>query len=154
MPRKARSDSVDSAVKAMVDAAKGLPNPPSNVHLRSEDLPFWRAILRARGKDEWGKTDLVVAAQLARVQTDIEREEGVLAAEGNVVQNARGSAINPRLMVVEMLMKREMALMRTLRLAGAALGDVRTYAARQRARNAAEEAREELENEEDDLLAS
>ena len=96
----------------MVDAAKPPIDPPAHVRLRDGDRPFWDGIVRARARDEWCESDLVVAAQLAR---------------------------------------REMALMRTLRMGGRVAGDARDEAGRRRIQRQAEAARAELED--DELLA-
>jgi hypothetical protein len=74
-------------------------------------------------------------------------------ADGSVVTNDRGTqVINPRVMVLEQLARREMALMRTLRLGGAAAGEARHVIARRGLAREAENVRRELED--DDLLAS
>src|SRR5688500_10280803 len=103
-PRRPRSDSITAALKAMTNA--GMPDiePPPHCTLRDGDRPFWAGIMQARARDQWTPVDLVVAAQLARCQADIER----------------GDSEN-----VEELVRREMALMRTLRLGGAAAGRAR-----------------------------
>lgn len=119
MTRRARSDSAASAVKAMLNAAKADLRPPGHVTLREGDEPFWINVVRARARDEWTEADLVVAAQLARCLHDIEKEQAVLDQEGTVVVNDRGTQIvNPRVSVLEQFARREMALMRTLRMGG------------------------------------
>lgn len=154
MARSARADSVRNAVQAFVDATKAPPDIPRHVTLRDQDLPFWLGVLKSRTPDEWADADLVVAAQLARTQADIEVEQTLLAEEGTVIENSRGTPVpNPRVVVLENLTRREMALMRTLRMAGSTLGNVADRAAKIKAQRAAEEARADLEDEEDDLLA-
>ena len=119
MTRRARSDSAASAVKAMLNAAKDDLRPPGHVTLRDGDEPFWVNVVRARARDEWTEADLVVAAQLARCLHDIEKEQTVLDQEGTVVVNDKGTQIvNPRVSVLEQFARREMALMRTLRMGG------------------------------------
>ena len=136
----------------MVDAAKPLPDPPEHVSLRDGDRPFWDGILRARARDEWTESDLVVAAQLARCQADIEREQMLLDAEGSVVENARGTNVmNARVTILEQLARREMALLRTLSMGGRVSGDARDEAGRRRIQRQAEQVRAELED--DELLA-
>lgn len=153
MTRKKRSDSAAAAIAAMVNAAKPLPNLPGHVHLRPEDLPFWEGIARARARDEWTDADLVVAAQLARCQHDIERESKALDVEGSVIENQRGTPVmNPRHAVLEQLARREMALMRTLRIGGSVTGDRRDLEKARKIQREAEKAREELAD--DDLLAT
>lgn len=71
--------------------------------------------MASRARDEWSKNDLIVAAQLARCQADIESESQLVEVEGSVVENARGTQImNPRHSVLEQMARRELALMRAL----------------------------------------
>jgi hypothetical protein len=150
--KRTPSTSPEAAVKAMVDAAKPLPDPPAHVSLRDGDRPFWDGIVRARARDEWTEADLVVAAQLARCQADIEREQASVDAEGSVVENARGTNVmNARVTILEQLARREMALLRTLRMGGRIAGDARDEEGRRRLQRQAEKVRAELED--DELLA-
>jgi len=150
--KRARSDSASSAVKAMVNAALPQLELPGHVKLRDGDRPFWDGVLRARARDEWTEADLVVAAQLARCQADIELEQQLLSAEGSVVENMKGTQImNPRVTVLEQLSRREMALMRTLRMGGRIAGDTRDLAGKRAIERKAHQVRAELED--DDLLA-
>ena len=154
MARKKRSDSAAAAISAMVNAAQPLPTSPGHVRLRPEDLPFWEGIVRARTRDEWTDADLVVAAQLARCQNDIERESIALENEKSVLTNGRGTQVmNPRHSVLEQLSRREMALMRTLKIGGSdAGGDRRDLEKARKLQREAEKARTELADE--DLLAT
>lgn len=153
MPRKPRSDSALMAITAMVNAGSPLPEPPKHVRLLAEHQPFWEAILRARTREEWTSTDLVVAAQLARVQYDIERESEALEAEGTVLKNDRGTPVaNPRAVVLERFAARQMALMRALLMAGTAKGDKRDFDKARSIQRQAEEARASLAG--DELLAT
>ena len=117
----------------MLDAAKGTLAPPAHVKLREGDQPFWEAVLCARARDEWGKADLVVAAQLARCLHDIEKEQLLMDVEGTVVLNdKRTPVVNPRVSVLEQFARREMALMRTLRMGGRIAGDARDESGRRK----------------------
>lgn len=120
--RKPRSDSTTAALFAIENARKPAPEPPIHAPLRDCDKPFWAAIVAGRGRDEWRNVDLVLAAQLARCQADIEREAAILDTEGTVLD---GRA-NPRAAVVEAMVKRELALMRSLRMGGSATGKAET----------------------------
>ena len=136
----------------MVGAAQQPIKCPAHARLRDADLPFWDGIVRARARDEWTEADLVVAAQLARCQRDIEAESVTLEGEGTVATNERGTpVVNPRVAVLEQLARREMALMRTLRMGGAAAGEARHVVARRKTERQARAVREELEA--DELLA-
>lgn len=138
----------------MLNAGKPLPLWPAHLRQRPCDTPFFDDILRARTRDEWTPTDLVVAAQLARVQSDIEREAEMLEAESTVLINERGTPVaNPRVTVLERFAARQMALLRALSLAGtAAKGDKRDLVAARNLQRGADRARHEVANE--DLLAT
>lgn len=147
------STSAEAAVAAAVAVAKGPPAVPAHVKLRPEDRPFWDGVLCARARDEWTEVDLVVAAQLARCQRDIEVETEALQGEGTVVRNDRGTQVaNPRVSVLEQLARREMALMRTLRMGGRVAGDARDMAGARTLERRARQMMNESE-EEDSLLA-
>ena len=147
------SNSADAMVQALVDSTKGPPAVPAHVSLRDGDGPFWDGIVCARGRDEWTAADLVVAAQLARCQRDIEIEQVSLDGEGTVLRNERGTMVaNPRVAVLEQLARREMALMRSLRMGGYVKGEAPNESGRTKLQRQASKLRGELEDEE--LLAS
>lgn len=151
--KRIRGTSAEAAIQAHIDVAKGPLKVPAHVRLRPGDAPFWDGIVRARARDEWTEADLVVAAQLARCQHDIEVESIALEVEGTTATNDRGTlVVNPRVSVLENFARREMALMRTLRMGGKAAGDPRSEAGRRTAQRQAEAIREELKD--DELLAS
>lgn len=156
MPTKKRpqAGSAEAAIQAAKNAAAGIPKIPAHITLRPKDLPFWEGIMLARARDEWTDPDLVVAAQLARCQSDIETESVRLDGEDTVVQNGRGTDIpNPRLTVLERMAGREMALMRTLRMGGRSNGESPdTMAAHRKLQRRADAAQAELAAE-DALLA-
>lgn len=153
--KRTRADSAASAVKAMVDAAKPDVEIPDYVTLTDSALPFWAGVVRARARDEWIDVDLVVAGQLAQCQADIAEEDEALRAEGRVIKNDRGTPVmNPRTTVMEQLARREMALMRTLRMGGRIAGDSRDEAGKRKIERQSRALRGELEEEDDGLLAS
>lgn len=150
--KRNRSDSAASAVKAMVNAAKDAIKVPVHVHLRDGDQVFWDGVVRARARDEWTETDLVVAAQLARCLHDIEKEQSLMDGEGTVIMNDKGTlVVNPRVSVLEQFARREMALMRTLRMGGRIAGAARDEAPARKIERQSRKLREELED--DELLA-
>ncbi len=152
--KRARSDSVASAVKAMVDAALPDIEVPAWVTLTESAKPFWVGVVRARARDEWQDVDLVVAAQLAQCQADIAEEDEALRVEGRVIRNDRGSPVmNPRTTVLEQLARREMALMRTLRMGGRVAGDQRDDLKKRGLERDARKAKGQVEEEDDGLLA-
>ena len=150
--KRNRADSAASAVKAMFNAAKISIEVPLHVNLRDGDLVFYDGVVRARARDEWTETDLVVAAQLARCLADIEKEQIQLDTEGTVIPNDKGTlVVNPRVSVLEQFARREMALMRTLRMGGRIAGAARDEAPARKIERQSRKLREELED--DELLA-
>lgn len=153
MVRKARTaDTAAGAVGAMLAAAAPSIQPPSHCALRKEDMAFWRGIVDARARDEWTDANLVIAAQLARCQRDIEEQQNLLYTEGHIVVNERGTPIaNPRHTVLEKMSTRELALMRSLNMVGVAVADKRDLAGKRKIEQQSRKLREELED--DPLLA-
>lgn len=148
------ADKVSAALKAMENA--GLPDlkPPKHCKLRPGDRAFWSGIVRARARDQWSENDLVVAAQLARCQADIEKEQRALDEESSVLQNARGTRVmNARVTVLEQLARREMALMRILRLGGYTAGG-KASDDLARIERQARGVRQAIADDEDELLAT
>lgn len=74
-PRRTRSDSAKAAVQAHQNAAQAPIEPPSYVTLPDECRPFWDAIVTSRPRDTWNESDLVTAANMARVQHALQSAE-------------------------------------------------------------------------------
>jgi hypothetical protein len=150
--KRNRSDSANSAVKAMLNASLPELEVPAHCTLSEAAVKFWGGITRARAREEWREVDLVVAAQLAECQAMIESESALLRVEGTLATNDRGTVVeNPRNRVIQTLAAREMALMRTLLMGGKAAADPRSFAGARRVEAQARKVREELEG--DSLLA-
>lgn len=75
MSRKQRIDSATAAVGVMLDASKAELLPPDHAHLHKDALPFWRAIVRGRAREEWEGTPalMVTAASLAWTQWQVSK---------------------------------------------------------------------------------
>lgn len=73
--RRTRSDSAKAAVQAHQNAAQGPLAPPSYVTLPEQCKPFWDAIVTSRARDTWTESDLVTAANMARVQQALQTAE-------------------------------------------------------------------------------
>ncbi len=113
--KSTRADSIAGAVIAAQDAALGPLTPPAHVKLRECDVGCWNAIMSARARSTWTDVDLAKAATLARCQADIERLTDEMEDESDTVMNAAGTpVINPKLKIIDMLVKREVALARAL----------------------------------------
>ena len=151
--RKPRADSTTSIIKAISDASKGELLPPGDVKMTPEALPYWKGIIPARARDEWLEVELVVAAQLAQCQADIEEHDALLRIEGSILTTKfETQIINPRANLIEQLSRRQMALMRTLRIGGNPGGETRNLANRRAIQKQAEKLRSELQDD-DGLLA-
>jgi phage terminase small subunit len=109
-PRRPRSDSAKSAIAAAQAAALGPIAPPDHVHLRAADRPFWAAVMKARARDTWTDSDLVMAANLARAYADIETLQAKIDAEGFVID---GKA-HPAIAIMETMTRRVASLSRLL----------------------------------------
>lgn len=101
--------------------------PPAHCTLRDGDLPFWNSIVSARARDTWTASDLENAANLARCKADIERLQGEITAEGDIIVNDRGTQIiNPKHTLLETLSRRGVALSRMIHVhAEATVGESR-----------------------------
>lgn len=113
--KRQRSDSITAAVRAAANAAAAPIQPPPHVNLRPGDRPFWLSIVSARARDAWTDSDLELAAGLARCKADIERLQAEIDAEGDILENAKGTpVINPRHTLLETLSRRAVAVSRML----------------------------------------
>lgn len=139
----------------MIDAAADQLRPPEHVTMTPEAEPFFASVVCARARGDWTDVDLTVAAQLAQCMADTAEEDFMLRTEGRVLRNDRGTSVmNPRATVLEQLARREMALMRILRMGGKAAGDPRDLAPAAKVGAQSRKIRKQLETEGDGLLAT
>lgn len=115
--RKPRSLTVQSAGEALRDVAAGLPEPPAGTRLTAAGKRFWAGILASRLPTEWAPLDLVHAATLARTLTDLQAQQAALAREETVLTAKSGWPMpNPRLAIIDGLVRRSIQLTRLLQL--------------------------------------
>ncbi|KAA0689842.1 terminase small subunit [Neorhizobium sp. P12A] len=148
--RKARIDSAAEAVRVMAKAATEI-EPPSNVPLDAEDIPFFQNVIAEYARSEWSAHQLELAAMLARTMADLTREQRLLREEGGVAYSEKGTPVaNPRKSIVQMHAGSILSFRRSLSLhARAQAGEARDVAKRR-------EAAKDIEGDnplEDDLLA-
>ncbi|WP_257540633.1 hypothetical protein [Sphingobium sp. CFD-1] len=112
MARKQRVDSATAAVSVMVGAAKAELLPPGHSPLPDAAMPFWRAIVRGRAREEWEATPalLATAANLAWTQWQIVKIRE--AVEGDPVPDAKA------VQRMSDMQRLEMAYLRTLQQHG------------------------------------
>lgn len=114
MARKPRVDSTAERIRVMQAAPI---EPPSNVPLTAEDMPFFASVIAQYARSEWTAHDLELAAMLARTMCDMEREQRALRDEGSVSKTDRGTpVVNPRKTVVQMYAGSILAMRRSLSL--------------------------------------
>ena len=154
MARKIRSDSVSAAVKAAVSAVQPDIEPLDYVDLSDDAKPFFRAITRARAREEWDDLQITIAMQLARCQLQIEVEEKDLLLEGTIVKNDKGTQIaNPRFTVLNQLKNSQLALMRSMALHATAKIPTRDLNKQRGTEKTARRLAQEVASEDDSLLA-
>ncbi|MBY3333757.1 terminase small subunit [Rhizobium laguerreae] len=124
--RKARIDSATEAVRVMAKATKEI-QPPSNVPLDEEDLPFFRNVIAEYARSEWSSHQLELAAMLARTMADLTREQKLLRDEGGIAKSEKGTPVaNPRKSIVQMHASSILSFRRSLSLhARAQAGEAR-----------------------------
>lgn len=93
--------------------------PPEDISLRDCDWPFWRRIIRAKGREEWAGVTLVLAAELARCQADIHKAHLLCDSGDRVAMEKAGypsvRAVNQNIYT---LSTRQLSLMRALGITG------------------------------------
>lgn len=124
---------------------------PDHMKLRPAEFPFWKSILANRFRDEWSEVELGLAVRLARVQAELESQSRMLRKEGAAIKVGHVvTRINPRAAYVEQLSRREMALIRSLRMTGSALGNSGDEVNKRQLLSRAREAKAEVDGEDDD----
>ena len=149
------SHTAANATMLMANAISAPPEPRPHTHLRPQDRPFWDDIMRARSRDEWGRTELTLAAQLARVQADIFAGAALVDSGDRV---AMADAGFPSIKTVQInntiLLGQQMTLMRALKIVGGVVGDPEMEAPRRQAEREAEHTINRAKVEGEGLLAT
>jgi hypothetical protein len=102
MARRQRIDSTAAAVKVAASAARDIV-PPDHVPLDGDDLIFFRSVIDEFARSEWTAHQLELAAMLARVMADLNREQQALREEGSVMVTEKGTpVVNPRKTIIQM----------------------------------------------------
>lgn len=152
-PRKTRNDSTDNLHRIFAAADTELA-PPAHVPLSDAAWPFFHSIVDEYAKADWTPHQLELAAMLARTMAQLEFEERLQRAEGQVIERENGTTVqNPRNRVVASLLGQVLAMRRSLSLTGRAKAGGRTEEAA-RKRDANRRAEQSLRgNGRNDLLA-
>lgn len=127
--RKQRLDSATAMVAAMDSATKRHHMPPAHIRLPEGVMDYWFEVMETRSIEDWTGPELVIAANLCKLNVTIEDEEDELSMEDTIITDYLGNTrVNPRAMYIEKLHARRLALMRSLRMGGKPAGDARDLA--------------------------
>ena len=120
MARKQRIDSATAAVAVMQGAVAGELMPPEHANLNAKALPFWRAIIRGRAREEWEGTPALMATAASLAWTQWQAAQLRTALEEEPVPDAKA------VQRVSDLQRLEMGYLRVLQQHGrAAQGEAR-----------------------------
>ena len=132
MPRKQRIDSTAAQVEAMRAGAQPI-HPPNHVPLSECDMIFFANVIEEFARSEWTAHQLELAASLARMMADLNREQQTLRVEGFISVRENGTTVeNPRARVVKSITGDILSMRRSLALHARARsgGDSRNVAGR------------------------
>lgn len=119
MSQKKRSDknSTSAAVRGFAEAMEDVPL-PEGVELRGDDEHvIWRQFTRARAMEDWRDMDLILLTKIVKMESDIRKNQVALDETGVLLENKRGTMVaNPLLTVIDMLERRQMAVIRSMSL--------------------------------------
>ena len=134
-----RIDSPTAEIKIMQSAGKKI-TPPAEVPLEENDMPFFDAVVSEFARSEWTDHSLQLAAMLARMMSDMQKEQALLRTEGSVAYSEKGTpVVSPRKTVVQMYAGSILSMRRSLSLhARAQGGDTRDIAKRNKMAKAIE----------------
>lgn len=130
MTRRQRVDSATAAVAIMASAAKGELEPPAHISVPEGAMPFWRAIIRARPREDWEAAPslLNAAANLAWTQWQIDRVRRQIDGDDDVPEGQTVAQLGSLLLKMQRL---EMGYLRVLQQHGRAVeGEARDVARR------------------------
>ena len=146
--RKAQKDHAQQNLAASEMHAAVLsdrPKPRAHLHLRDRDVPFWDDIIRSRSRDEWSCIEANMAAELASLQADIATWNKMIATGDEEGLTAEGfKNLKETRTMLDSWSRRQLALMRSLKIIGGQTGDSKTFLAHRRAERKAEETLERL----------
>jgi len=119
MSQKKRSDknSTSAALAGFAGAMEAVPL-PDGVTLRDDDeRVIWGQFSRARAREDWRDMDLILLTKIVKMESDIRKHQAALDQTGVLLENKRGTMVaNPLLTVIDMLERRQMAVIRSMSL--------------------------------------
>ena len=116
MRKRSDKNSATSAVAGFSGIIDDAILPPAGVELRSEkEHLIWNHFTRTRAKKDWRDMDLILLAKIVKMEADIRAAQVELDAAGMIVENKRGTQIpNPLISVIDTLVRRQLAVIRSM----------------------------------------
>lgn len=125
MARKQHINSAEAAVAIMQGAVASELMPPAHANLNEKALPFWRAIISGRAREEWEATPALLSTAASLAWTQWQAASLRTALENDPVPDAKA------VQRVSDLQRLEMGYLRVLQQHGrAAQGEARDVKAR------------------------
>ena len=116
MPRKKRSDSNSAAVEVIQNIMDGPPQVPAEADVPPEAMAFWSAIINSKDYAMWTPSDLVIAADLARVSYEIEEYSKMVTNHRRLLQDGDKVTVSPVHKILLDLQNYRINLCRTLQI--------------------------------------
>jgi hypothetical protein len=115
--RKTRSDTVAGQMGARKDLDRVLPPPDGVVFDTDQEMVLWRQYSSARSLESWREMDLLLLTKLVKLEVRILNAEEMIASEGAVIENNRGTVVeNAWLRVLDTYQRQQLAIIRSLSL--------------------------------------
>ena len=150
-PRKARADSKESAVAAMIAEKVTTIEPPEEMEFSDTQMRIFNEVIDEFAKIDWTPHQVRIAAILSRTLASLSEAQEQLNDEGFTADSARGTpVVNPLVSVTNQLSGQVMSLRRTLALHASA-GQNKVDVDKRRSINKANAA--DAPDDEDDLIA-
>lgn len=146
-PRKARADSQESAVKAMVAEKVNIIKPPIDIKLSVDDQRAFDEIIEEFAKVDWTSHTIRLAAMLARSLVLLRQAQDEVISDGFTYSTEKGERMSPTVSAMNMLSGQVMTARRTLALHATGASRTLDVKARQRTNKAnADDAPEDDDN--------
>ena len=118
--KRQKKSTATNQAKTFEDATKTHPPP---VKLDQDELRVFHALVASKEWDTWSDNDLLIAADIAKIQVEMDQLKTQYRAEGHkIVQPNGNEAVNPTFVVWEKLAAKRLQLTRALGLSASQRG--------------------------------
>jgi hypothetical protein len=116
-PQRQSYNSVDSQVKANMEAGV-VPDYPKGVNYHSEsDIELWRCYTSIRINSDWRDADLLTVVKMIQYENDINSINLILEREGMLIENDKGNLIeHPGVKARNSMVNQLLAMGRSLKI--------------------------------------